>query len=81
MHYFVKMATFSLEEDEAPELFITQEARNSSQDFVELLGDPLDFQSPCKSLIGQEHGAKYLDISDDEFNILLSQGKFGEVNK
>ena len=41
---------------------------------VGFFGDPEDFQSPCASLLE----AKYSDISDDEFDIPVSQKHVGQ---
>ena len=71
------MEVFSLEEDDCNELFITQSCSgdnnsvNSSVNdgFSGVLGDPMDFASPCSSLVN----AHYSDISDDDFEIPSSQ--------
>ena len=62
------MEIFSLEDDDCPELFITQSGSSESANQSEIgnksgiLGEPSDFSSPCVSILG----AKYSDISDDE---------------
>ena len=70
------MDTFSLEEDDYGDLFITQEVNNgdgkelvknfdNQDDFLGL--NPHDFQSPCKSVVGAKlNECHYLDISDFE---------------
>ena len=61
------MELFSLEDDDARELFITQtpSQNKGGAELAGLLGDPLDFTTPCKSLIG-DGIVKYSDISDDD---------------
>ena len=60
------MEVFSLEDDDGNDLFITQESQmdknNRKSEGSSILGDPLDFQSPCASLINTH----YSDISDDD---------------
>ena len=76
---YMDMEVFSLEEDECPDLFLTQSSvnvqdnnRNNS-----ILGDGMDFQSPCVSLIPAARfdgmASHYEDISDDDFQIPSSQ--------
>ena len=62
------MDVFSLEEDDCSQMFITQSSPKRAGNET-VLGDPLDFASPCVSLVGAEHaqGAQYSDISDEEF--------------
>ena len=72
------MELFSLEEDEGNELFITQtpSEKKDEDKFGGILGDPMDFSSPCKSVIGEGNNTsqQYSDISDDEnFDIPSSQ--------
>ena len=71
------MSVFSLEEDDCESLFITQSSMNSgnSQNNDGILGDPMDFSSPCASVISRESATqgKYSDISDDDFEIPCSQ--------
>ena len=70
-------ALFSLEDDDANELFITQTPRESLLDQLELTQSDgnnsilgvcgSDFQSPCTSLVTLQQAPMYEDISDDEF--------------
>ena len=63
------MELFSLEDDDANDLFITQSSildNNSSQNGG-ILGEPTDFSSPCASIVSGT-SAKYSDISDDDFD-------------
>ena len=56
-------------------MFLTQESRNIVNNSP-VLGDPMDFQSPCVSLVVQSQGGTsiYEDISDDKlFEIPCSQ--------
>ena len=76
---FTRMELFSLEEDECPELFITQ---NSSENMNQsgnksVIGDEMDFQSPCVSLVNvsQRIQNQYSDISDDDFDPFPSSQK------
>ena len=73
------MEVFSLEEDEGNDLFITQESQNDSATSVgSILGDGLNFSTPCFSLLD----SKYSDISEDEFEIPCSQKRsFSESDK
>ena len=61
------MDIYSLEDDEGNDMFLTQEfhGRNNSQSSG-ILRNPLDFQSPCVSILGNNKG-EYSDISDDDF--------------
>ena len=70
------MEVFSLEEDDCPELFITQSGSSDQNNGSineyndSILGDGLDFKSPCASLVRPV----YSDISEDEdFTMPLSQ--------
>ena len=68
------MELFSLEDEEYNQLFITQSSNNSvnvteNVGNSSILRDPLDFKSPCVSVLSD----KYSDISDDEFDIPSSQ--------
>ena len=67
---------FSLEEEEKmSSMFLTQESRRNVNNSP-ILGDPMNYQSPCVSLVAQSQGAVsvYEDISDDElFKIPCSQ--------
>ena len=74
------MQLFSLEDDDANELFITQtpSVEKSRINLAELIGDGTDFVSPCVSLVDRKENkvAAYSDISDDEmFDIPCSQSK------
>ena len=69
------MELYSLEEDEENELFITQTPSESNgvENFGGLIGDPMDFQSPCALLVGNKK-PQYSDISNEEdFEIPCSQ--------
>ena len=67
------MELFSLK-DHGNELFITQESKNDRGVGIDsILGDGLDFASPCMSLLD----SKYSDISEDEFRIPSSQKRIG----
>ena len=73
------MDLFSLEDDDASSLFITQESNGDSNitingDNNSILGDPMDFGSPCASLVGDAK-PHYSDISEDEFEPLPSSQK------
>ena len=66
-----KMEMFSLEEDDSNGLFLTQTPSVTSQNEDKvgefgILGDPLDFTSPCVSLVSSRQD-QYSDISEDEF--------------
>ena len=68
------MELFSLEDEEYSQLFITQSSNNSvnvteNDGNGSILGDPLDFKSPCVSVLSDQ----YSDISDEEFDIPSSQ--------
>ena len=72
------METFSLEDDECPELFITQSGSNNvtGEEFGsisgDILGDGTDVSSPCVSIMQSQ----YSDISDDDDLVFpLSQKK------
>ena len=72
------MEVFSLEEDDCPELFITQSSSDSNGiENNSILVDENDFQSPCVSLVSPPKqnalGGNYEDISDDDFDIPSSQ--------
>ena len=63
------MEVFSLEEDEdVSQLFITQESKGETHE-DSILGDQMDFQSPCVGLTSQTNATTgvYEDISDDDF--------------
>ena len=65
------MDTYSLEEEDMGDMFLTQQPRESSEKRVEsdtFLGlDAADFSSPCVSLIREREAcAQYSDISDGE---------------
>ena len=63
------MESFSLEDD-GNDLFIRQEAGVNNQNQVgSVLGDNTDLLLPCFSLMN----SKYSDISDNDFDIPLSQ--------
>ena len=71
------MSAFSLEDDDCESLFITQSSVKSDESVndVGILPDPLDFSSPCESLVsrGNISESKYSDISDDDSEIPPSQ--------
>ena len=72
------MDMFSLEDDDANELFITQTPSSSNVGIGNsgIMADNMDFTSPCKSLIpdGVQKKFDFSDISDDEiFEIPCSQ--------
>ena len=75
MEYFDNlMDVFSLEDDDAAGLFITQSSPSHVSNVI--TGNPSDFSSPCVSLISQSSGVElqYSDISDDDaFKIPCSQ--------
>ena len=61
------METFSLEDDECHELFITQSGSNKENgdefgSISAILGDGSDFSLPCVSIMQSQ----YSDISDDD---------------
>ena len=79
-YYYYMMELFSIEDDDAKELFITQtlSVQNDGNNLVGLIGDEKDFVSPCVSLVNhhQNNSAHYSDISDNEiFDIPCSQKK------
>ena len=60
------MDMYSLEDD-GNDLFITQQSPSDKSDrnvTKSVFGDVADFQSPCISLVIQQH---YSDISNDDF--------------
>ena len=61
------MDVYSLEDDGDNNIFITQEPSdvNKSNGFG-ILGNPMDFSSPCASLISCRQ-EQYSDVSDDDF--------------
>ena len=73
------MDVFSLEDDDANELFLTQSSNSDYQmkPNFEILGNPRDFKSPCASLL-QSH---YEDITEDEFQFPLTQQSQGNSPK
>ena len=83
---FPTMDTFSLEDNDANELFITQTPSNNN-DGVKLIGslaDPMDFSSPCQSLLpaSASKSVDFSDISDEEiFDIPCSQKSANSVDK
>ena len=76
------MELFSLEDDYR-DIFITQSDKvvndkvnesNESSGKSVIFGDPLDFSSPCVSLVSSTSDVHYSDISDDDnFDIPSSQ--------
>ena len=63
------MERYSLEEDEANDLFIPQKSPSDKSDeniTNNVLGERTDFQSPCVSLVNSSQ-PQYSDISDDDF--------------
>ena len=48
------MEVFSLEEDDCSQMFITQSSPKRGNDIgnFNILGDEMDFQSPCVSVLG-----------------------------
>ena len=72
------MEVFSLEDDDCEGMFITQEPSKLQEidGDKSVLGDGLDFSSPCVSLTSQSSlgAAVYEDISDnDAFDIPCSE--------
>ena len=73
------MDIFSLEDDDCPELFITQsgstdDANDSiSRNKCSILGDSSDFSSPSVSILN----SRYSDISDDEDLVFPLSQKHG----
>ena len=68
------MEVFSLEDEDYGDMFITQSSdiSNVNSQKSEIIGDPMDFTSPCSSLVtgGNITGNQYSDISDaDDFDI------------
>ena len=67
------MEFYSLEEDDANELFITQESRDVSDNVVNVT-EKCGFNYDCLNLTQESYETKYLDISDEEaFQIPSSQ--------
>lgn len=73
------MDTFSLEDDDAREMFIMQ-TPSGEKDGIKLVGlldEPMDFATPCQSLISQsvnKNLMEFSNISDDDcFKIPCSQ--------
>ena len=73
------MEVFSLEDDYS-DIFITQSDKvvnqedNGIDESNGLINDPMDFSSPCVSLVSGKSDVHYSDISDDEaFDIPSSQ--------
>ena len=80
--YLLIMEVYSLEDDGFSGLFLTQESHESvsisdNRNHGGIIGDPMDFTSPCVGLTGRNNGSTagvYEDISDDDdFNIPSSQ--------
>ena len=72
------MEFFSLEDDDGDELFLTQRSAQDNKvcENVGILGDPMDFSSPCTSIITPPPGQVpvYSDISDvEDFEVPSSQ--------
>ena len=72
------MELYSLEEDDARDLFITQTpcVDNGGAHLSSLVEDEMDFSVPLRSFVagGQNANANYSDISDDDvFEIPCSQ--------
>ena len=74
------METFSLEDEDYGDLFITQSTNDDIDKESEcesgILGDPLNFVSPCASVVNtvNVNTNAYSDISDDDdFQFPLSQ--------
>ena len=65
------MEVYSLEEDDCSQLFITQASPKRLENGI-VLGDPLDFASPCVSLVSKVDGGMnvYSDISDDDMDAI-----------
>ena len=81
------MDVFSLEDEDCNELFITQSSKNESDGRREsiILGDPMDFGRPLGSIVtsvltpaSESNLPQYEDISDDDFDIPLSQNKISD---
>ena len=77
---------FSLEDDYG-DMFITQSESVvngkvvKNVDKVVGMGNPMDFQSPCASLLSSQNGAHYSDISyDNTFDIPCSQQSLTSSN-
>ena len=65
--YLIKMEVFSLEDDEYSSLILTQSSSVSEvSDKSAILPDPMDFESPCVSLITKSQPV-YSDISENDF--------------
>ena len=76
------MEVFSLEDDEARDLFITQTPKEDNLDVLDngnfQFGvDKNDFQSPCVSIV-DKCVPHYSDISEDEFDIPSFQRQLGD---
>ena len=67
---------FSLEDDYG-DMFLTQSDKvinDCDSEKSEILPDPMDFSSPCVSLVSNQNSTHYSDISDDDlFEIPVSQ--------
>ena len=67
------MEVFSLEDDDCSQMFITQSSpkrqRISNEEVgnFSILGDEMDFSSPCVSVLSGTNNPHYSDISDDDF--------------
>ena len=61
------MEVFSLEDEDYSGMFLTQSSHlDNISDNSMILPDPMDFGSPCVSLISKTQ-PHYSDISEDEF--------------
>ena len=78
----------SLEDDDCHELFITQSRKNDNGNVNNspIFGDPMDFRRPLGSIVTSfltlpitSNLPQYEDISDDVFDIPLSQNKPANV--
>ena len=74
------MEVFSLQDDEARDLFITQTPKEDNLDVLDngnfQFGvDKNDFQSPCVSLVDQCRSDQYSDIFDVEEDCVFMANK------
>lgn len=67
------MEVCSLEDEDYSQLFITQSSPKRNNDKVPkncIIGEPMDFGSPCVSLLNPDQQPHYSDISDDDFDMI-----------
>ena len=77
------MEVFSLEDDECSQLFITQTSKENDEGKLGNSGiilDPMDFSSPCVSVVNKEL-MQYSDISDDDFDMIPCSQKYQNMNE